>query len=88
MKNMLGINGINLDMTASYGDNSQLLSDLSSWYWSEFVAKDVAKLLKTKTDAEFSAAWEQIMKAFKETTKYDEAQKAMVEWFKAHPAEQ
>ncbi len=88
MKNMLGINGINLDMTASYGDNSQLLSDLSSWYWSEFVAKDVAKLLKTKTDAEFSTAWEQIMKAFKETTKYDEAQKAMVEWFKAHPAEQ
>lgn len=86
-RNLTGVNSVNLTMTASYGDNSKLLSDMSSWYWSEFAGKDVAKLLKSKNDTEFNTAWDQIYKNFKEETKYDEAKKQMVEWFKQHPAE-
>lgn len=84
-RNLLGRNSQNFTGSVAVSDNTKLVSDVSNWFWGEFSGKTIAKLLKTKTDSEFDAAYEQIMKDFIDKSNYNVAKKQMEEWFERFP---
>ncbi len=85
MRSLCGVGGLNFDLSASYGDNTELTEAVSNYFWVEFAENKVAKILRAKTDSEFEAAWEEIYNEFLEVTKYEEARKAMETWFEKFP---
>ncbi|MFD2328521.1 hypothetical protein ACFSR7_04610 [Cohnella sp. GCM10020058] len=46
---------------------------LSNYYWNTFRTSDTAKLLSTKSEAEFDKKWEELKKTFEEKGGYDAA---------------
>ena len=68
----------------AYGDGSELVSEVTSYYWSKFVGEGVYSILDAKTDDEFEAIWDELYDKFVKESKYDEAKQAMTRWFKAN----
>ncbi|MFC3800078.1 hypothetical protein [Cohnella sp. GCM10012308] len=63
---------------APYGENA---SEVGNWFWGEFVAQKVAKILKAKDDAEVDQAFDSVLKEFK-ADKYEAAKKDMSDYFR------
>ena len=83
-KNMFGSAGVDNGGRYSYGDGGPNVSACSSWYWSTFVSDKVAKLLVTKSDADFDKAWDEVYNLFLKDGKYEEAKADMQKWFNAN----
>jgi putative aldouronate transport system substrate-binding protein len=65
----------------AYGDGSEIVAGVSSYYWSKFTGEAVAPLLMAKSDDEFNLAWDRAYDEFLEETDYEEARKMMAKWF-------
>jgi len=80
-KNMLGINGINTDGNGALTDGSELISNVSTWWWNEFIGRDVAKLFQAKDQAAFDRAWDEVYSSFDATVDYQACKEAMTRYF-------
>ena len=86
--NMLNLNklltslgGYDMAGRAAYGDGSDAVAAISSWYWSKFTGNLVAPILTAQNDEEFDAAWDEMYEEFVEDTDYEDAVELMKEWF-------
>lgn len=86
--NMLNLNklltslgGYDMSGRAAYGDGSDAVAAISSWYWSKFTGNLVAPILTAQNDEEFDAAWDEMYEEFVEDTDYEDAVELMKEWF-------
>lgn len=64
----------------SYG-TGELPGYANTYYWSDFRNRDIVKILTPTTQAEFDAAWAEIMEANEVKGRFTEGQQAMTEWF-------
>lgn len=86
--NMLNLNKLltslgGYDMTGrySYGDGSNEVAAVSSWYWSKFTGELCAPILTAQTQEEFDQAWDEMYEEFLWDTEYETAVELMTEWF-------
>lgn len=75
------ISGVNFDGRYAYGNGSQPVNDVDSWYWGNFTEDRVAKLLLTQNDEEFDKAWEEVLAEQESEAHYSEAKAEMTAWF-------
>ena len=73
--------GLDLTGVASYGDASDSVNAVSSYFWSKFATVEIAKLLQAKDDVAYDAAWDAMYKDFVSETNYAEAKQNMIKWF-------
>ncbi|MCL2058523.1 MAG: extracellular solute-binding protein [Oscillospiraceae bacterium] len=66
----------------AYGDGSELVSQVTSYYWSHFVGEEVHALLEAATEAEFNDLWDEAYDRFLEGSDYERARQVMTVWFK------
>lgn len=70
----------------SYGVG-EVVGKTSDYYWGDFrtgLNQDLTSLLNAETRQEYDAAWEDVFSRFKRTTRYDEAQQIMTEYFQSY----
>jgi len=65
----------------AYGDGTETVSLVSSYYWSVFAGEGVSVLLNARSSAEFEAAWQAEYDDFIKKTGYDQARHNMADWF-------
>ncbi len=75
------ISGVNFDGRYAYGNGSQVVDAVSTWYWGQFIEDSVAKLLLTKNDEEFEAVWATLLDEMETEAEYSAAKAEMTEWF-------
>ena len=66
----------------AYGDGSEAVSRISSYYWSQFIIEEVDALLEAPDDAAFEDAWDAAYERFLAATGYEEARGIMAGWFR------
>ena len=76
--------GLDLNGVASYGDSSDSVAAVSSYYWNKFSTVEIAKLLQAETDEAYDTAWTEIYNSFVKETDYANAKENMIAWFAAH----
>ena len=80
-KNLVSLGGYDMGGRASYGDGSNEVAAVSSWYWSKFTGDLVAPILTASTEEEFDEAWDEMYEEFVEDTDYETAVELMEQWF-------
>ena len=80
-KLLVSLGGYDMSGRAAYGDGSNEVAAISSWYWSKFTGNLVAPILTAQNDEEFDAAWDEMYEEFVEDTEYEDAVELMKEWF-------
>ena len=73
--------GFNTDGRACYGDGGENTTSVNDYFWAKFTQGDIAKLLTSKDDAGFDAAWEEVQNSFNTDGAYPGAKADMVKWF-------
>jgi len=73
--------GYNTDGRACYGDGGDNTTAVNDFFWAKFTQGDIAKLLTSKDDAEFDAAWEEIQASAESDGQYSGAKADMEKWF-------
>ncbi len=84
---LVSLGGYDMSGRYAYGDGSDTVAAVSSWYWSKFIAEAVAPLLTATTEDEFNTAWDDMYEDFVDDTDYPEAVEMMQDWFAANVAE-
>lgn len=75
------LGGYDMSGRYAYGDGSDTVASVSSWYWSKFTGELVAPILTAASDEEFETAWGDMYEEFLEDTDYEEAVELMTQWF-------
>ena len=83
-KLLVSLGGYDTTGRYSYGDGSNEVAAVSSWYWSKFTGELCAPILTAATDEEFEEAWNDMYEEFVDDTDYEEAVARMTEWFAAN----
>lgn len=73
--------GVDYSGIASYGDGGENVNAVTTYYWNDFLQKDIARLLTAKTDADYDKAWDEIQAKNLSAGKYNEAVVDMTKWF-------
>jgi hypothetical protein len=73
--------GYNTDGRACYGDGGENTTAVGDYFWAKFSQGDIAKLLTSKDEAGFDAAWEEIQGTFETDGQYSAAKADMEKWF-------
>jgi putative aldouronate transport system substrate-binding protein len=71
-----------------YGDGSEIVNGVATYFWSKFVSDRIGALLSAKTKEEFDKAWDEQYDLFVTEGMYKEAQALMVEYYKKYPPAQ
>lgn len=80
-KLLTSLGGYDMGGRAAYGDGSDEVAAISSWYWSKFTGNLVAPILTAQTEEEFNEAWDEMYEEFVDDTDYETAVEKMAEWF-------
>ena len=80
-KGMLGLDGFDFQGRASYGNGSDTVSEVATYFWGQFTNDRIGSILNAKTEAEFEKAWNEQLALFKDETNYEAARQEMIEWF-------
>lgn len=78
-------NGYNWDGTASYGDGSPEVAEVSNYFWADWSGTDCADVITVPQD-QFDGVFDKAIEKFYDKSKYDMAKKAMEEWFEINTA--
>lgn len=78
-------NGYNWDGTASYGDGSPEVAEVSNYFWADWSGTDCADVITVPQD-QFDGVFDKAIEKFYDKSKYDTAKKAMEEWFEINTA--
>ena len=74
--------GYNTDGRATYGDGGGNCESVNAAYWGDaFTSGGISKLLTSKNDDEFDAAWDEVIAKFYEDGDYDLAKTDVANWF-------
>lgn len=74
-KHLLGAKGMSYTSKAAYGaPGSDACNAAGGYFWVDFLGSDIAKLLTSKDDTAFNAAWDTVMTNFNDKGQYKKAQ--------------
>ena len=73
------------DGTASYGDGSPEVAEVSNYFWADWSGTDCADVITVPQD-QFDGVFDKAIEKFYDKSKYDTAKKAMEEWFEINTA--
>jgi hypothetical protein len=73
--------GLNTDSRAVAGDGGDNNLAVQDYFWATFTQGDIAKILTSKDETEFDAAWEEIQANFETVGQYSAAKSDMEKWF-------
>lgn len=80
-RSRVSMDGLDMSGRYAYGDGSNEVAGISSWYWSKFTGEAVAPLLTAKNEAEFDESWDDMYRDFVDDTEYELAVEHMRQWF-------
>ena len=80
-KLLLSLGGYDTSGRYAYGDGTNEVAAINSWYWSKFTGELCAPILTATTDEEFENAWNEMYEEFVEDTDYETAVENMTAWF-------
>ncbi len=83
-KALCSLGGYDMSGRYAYGDGSDTVAAVSSWYWSKFTSEAVAPILTATSDDEFETAWNDMYADFVDDTDYPAAVEMMTQWFAAN----
>ena len=75
------LGGLDMSGRYAYGDGTDTVASVSSWYWSKFTGELVAPILTATSEEEFNTAWDDMYEEFLDDTDYEEAVENMTKWF-------
>ena len=80
-KAICALGGYDMSGRYAYGDGTDTVASVSSWYWSKFTGELVAPILTATSEEEFNTAWDDMYEEFLDDTDYEEAVENMTKWF-------
>ena len=80
-KAICALGGYDMSGRYAYGDGTDTVASVSSWYWSKFTGELVAPILTAASEEEFNTAWDDMYEEFLDDTDYEDAVENMTKWF-------
>ena len=78
--------GYNWDGTASYGDGSPEVAEVSNYFWADWAGTDSAEVITAPKD-QFDSVYATAIEKFYKKSNYDVAKEKMEEWFAENGAD-
>lgn len=85
-KGYASASGYNFDGTASYGDGSPEVAEVSNYFWADWAGTDSAEVITAPKD-QFDSVYATAIEKFYKKSNYDVAKEKMEEWFQENVAE-